>query len=91
MAVTRSAAVENASYGIRVNAVCPGPTAGTDLMTNMLSSKPEEEDHLKQHLIPMGKLGTVIDVARTVTWLCSDFSGHITGETVAVDGGMHLR
>lgn len=38
----------------------------------------------------MGKLGTAVDVARAVVWLCSDMSGHITGQSVSVDGGMHI-
>lgn len=90
IALTKLAALENAKAGIRVNVVCPGPTTGTDLMNNTLSADPNEEENLKAHVIPMGKLGTTMDVARAVVWLCSDFSGHITGQALSVDGGMHI-
>ena len=69
--------------------VCPGPTLGTDLMANTLSSDPGEEQALKEHVIPMGKLGTAQDVAQAAVWLCSDMSGHTTGQALSVDGGMH--
>ncbi len=90
IAVTRTAAIENARNGIRVNVVCPGPTAGTNLMNNTLETNPEEENLLREHVIPMGKLGTTLDVARAVVWLCSDFSGNTTGQALSVDGGMHI-
>lgn len=89
IALTKLAAIENAKAGIRVNVVCPGPTMGTDLMANTLASDPGEENALKEHVIPMGKLGTAEDVARAAVWLCSDLSGHTTGQTLSVDGGMH--
>lgn len=91
VALTKLAAVENARAGIRVNVVCPGPTLGTDLMANTLASDPGEEAALKEHVIPMGKLGRAEDVARAVAWLCSDQSGHTTGLALPVDGGMHAR
>ena len=91
VALTKLAALENARDGIRVNVVCPGPTLGTDLMANTLASDPGEEAALKEHVIPMGKLGTAEDVARAVVWLSSDLSGHTTGQTLSVDGGMHAR
>lgn len=90
IALTRTAAVENAKNGIRVNVVCPGPTAGTELMANTLATNPEEETLLKEHVIPMGKLGTAEDVARAVVWLSSDYAGHTTGQAFSVDGGMHI-
>lgn len=89
IALTKLAAIENAKTGIRVNVVCPGPTLGTDLMANTLSSDPGEEQALKEHVIPMGKLGTAQDVAQAAVWLCSDMSGHTTGQALSVDGGMH--
>lgn len=90
IALTRTAAIENAKNGIRVNVVCPGPTHDTDLMRNTLQTNPHEESILKEHVIPMGKLGSSIDVARSVVWLCSEFSGHTTGQVFSVDGGMHI-
>ncbi len=90
IALTRAAAIENAKNGIRVNVVCPGPTTGTELMANTMATDPGEEENLKAHVIPMGKLGTAEDVAHAVVWLCSDYAGHTTGQAFSVDGGMHI-
>ena len=87
--MSKNVAIQFAGKGIRVNVVCPGPTLGTDLMANTLSSDPGEEQALKEHVIPMGKLGTAQDVAQAAVWLCSDMSGHTTGQALSVDGGMH--
>ena len=90
IAVTRTAAVEFAKAGIRVNAVCPGPTLGTELMKNSMatgsSAAAGEDDHAPP--IPMGKMGQTQDVAQATIWLLSDASGHITGHALSVDGGM---
>lgn len=88
IAVSRTAAVENAKAGIRINIVCPGPTLGTDLMTNSLARNPDEENILKEHVIPTGRLGEPEDVAQAVAWLLSDSSRHTTGQTISIDGGM---
>ncbi len=90
IALTRTAATENAKNGIRVNVVCPGPTLGTQLMANTLATDPMEETILKERVIPMGKLGTAEDVAHAVVWLCSDYAGHTTGQAFSIDGGMHM-
>lgn len=88
IAISRTAAVENAKAGIRVNIVCPGPTQGTQLMANTLETDPEQEKILKEHVIPMGKLGKMEDVVHSVVWLLSDMAGHTTGQVLSVDGGM---
>ena len=59
-------------------------------MANTLATDPNEEKALREHVIPMGKLGHAIDVARAAVWLCSELSGHITGQSLSVDGGMHI-
>ena len=88
IALTRLGALENAALGIRVNAVCPGPTMGTELMKNSLATNPGEEEALKSHIIPLGRLGTTDEVARAVLWLFSDDSSFTTGQVISVDGGM---
>lgn len=88
VAVTRAAALENARDGIRVNVVCPGPTMGTELSNNASETGGDEPAHDPAAVIPMGKAGTVDDVANAVLWLCSEQSGHITGHAMSVDGGM---
>ena len=89
--LTELAANENAKYNIRVNAVCPGPTFGTQMMNNTLESGDNMEETLRDRVIPMGKFGKMSDVVEAVVWLCSDMSGHTTGHSLFVDGGMHIK
>ncbi len=89
IAVSRTAALEYARQGIRVNVVCPGPTLGTELMKNSMesgSSASAGDDDGPP--IPMGKMGQVEDVVNAVVWLCSEGAGHVTGHAMSVDGGM---
>lgn len=86
IALTQLAARENAAAGIRVNVVCPGPTEGTILMDN---SKAANGGKDQRDVIPMGKMGTTEDVSNAVVWLCSSHAGHITGQSLSVDGGMN--
>ena len=88
IAVTRTAALEFARQGIRVNAVCPGPTLGTELMKNSMAVCGAASGGDDGPPIPRGKLGQVQDVAQAVLWLLSEASGHITGHALSVDGGM---
>jgi len=89
--LTELAANENARHGIRVNAVCPGPTFGTQMMNNTLESGDGMEETLRDRVIPMGKFGQMTDVVEAVVWLCSDMAGHTTGHALFVDGGMHVK
>lgn len=80
--LTRSLAVENAKYNIRVNAVCPGY-----IETDMLSGLTDEMlEHLKS-LHPVGRLGKPEEVAYPVLFLASDESSFVTGANLLVDGG----
>ena len=83
--MTKSAAKELASRGITVNAIAPGYIE-TD-MTNVLSAKVKEET-MKQ--IPLGRLGQTEDIAAAAAFLASDEAGYITGQVLAVDGGMAI-
>lgn len=83
--MTKSAAKELASRGITVNAIAPGYIE-TD-MTNVLSDKVKEET-LKQ--IPLGRMGQTEDIAAAAAFLASDEAGYITGQVLAVDGGMAI-
>ena len=88
IAITRTAALEIAATGIRVNVVCPGPTTGTELTKNSFATNPGEEEALKSHIIPMGRIGTTDEVTQTVLWFFSDDSSFTTGQAISVDGGM---
>lgn len=90
IAITQTAAVENAKTGIRVNVICPGPTEGTNLMADSVAAGSQDTAFLVEHVIPMGKLGTTQDVADSVVYLCSNLSGHVTGMALPVCGGMQM-
>jgi NAD(P)-dependent dehydrogenase (short-subunit alcohol dehydrogenase family) len=84
--LTKSAALDYAKAGIRVNAVCPGPI-DTPGSRTLVGASPELEDVVPT-LCPMGRLGTAAEVAAAVVWLCSDEASFVTGTAVAVDGGV---
>jgi NAD(P)-dependent dehydrogenase (short-subunit alcohol dehydrogenase family) len=80
--LTKTAAIENAKNGIRINAICPGT-----IQTPMLSrfTKGDEQSMAKD--VPMGRIGKPEEIAEAVLWLCSDKSSYMTGQAMAVDGG----
>ncbi len=82
---TKSVAREFAARGIRVNAVAPGFIESD--MTAKLDEKVVEN---YMTAIPLSKLGKAEDVANTVSFLVSDQSAYITGQTLQVDGGMYI-
>lgn len=84
--LTRTAALENAKQGIRVNAVCPG-VIHTD-MIDRLTGKDKEVEKTYIDMEPMGRMGLPEEVADVVVWLCSDQSSFVTGHALAVDGGL---
>lgn len=84
LGLTRAAAAELGARHIRVNAVCPSavPTEGTQRNRNA------ERDALRIARTPLGRLGTVEDIARGICFLASDQAGFISAQTLAVDGGV---
>jgi NAD(P)-dependent dehydrogenase (short-subunit alcohol dehydrogenase family) len=85
--LSKSAALEYAAFGIRINVISPGPTGRTLLHDNWTSAKPEMKDILLK-LIPMERFAEPEEMADAVIWLCSDTASFVTGQTVTVDGGM---
>ena len=83
--LTKTAALEYATAGIRVNAVCPGAIR-TPLLDRMIGGKPEVEAWLLSKE-PVGRVGTPGEVAEAVIWLSSDAASFVTGHTMVVDGG----
>jgi NAD(P)-dependent dehydrogenase (short-subunit alcohol dehydrogenase family) len=81
---TRSAALEVAATGIRVNAVAPGPvaTGGLDRFAGS-----QERAAAMAATVPAGRLGRVDDIADVITFLASDSARFMTGQIVAVNGG----
>ncbi len=83
--MTKSLAKELASRGVTVNAVAPG-----FIETDMTAALPEDARAAAQGSIPMGRLGAPEDVAKAVGFLASDEAAYITGQVLAVDGGMSM-
>ncbi|NUP10246.1 MAG: SDR family oxidoreductase [Polyangiaceae bacterium] len=83
--LTRSVALEYATRGIRVNAICAGATA-TPAMKQAEAFVPEIVGALvAQH--PMGRMATEEEIAGAALWLCSEGAGYVTGAPLSVDGG----
>ncbi len=83
--LTRSVAREFASRSITANVVAPGPI--TTAMTDALSTERQAE---LAGQVPLGRFGTVDEVAHTVSFLCSDLAAYITGAIIPVDGGLGM-
>lgn len=81
--LTRTAALDYAARGIRVNALAPGPTH-----TEVFDRVPEEARQRAAGSVPVRRLGSPDEVAAAVVWLCSPASSFVTGATLPVDGGM---
>jgi NAD(P)-dependent dehydrogenase (short-subunit alcohol dehydrogenase family) len=83
--LTKSAALEYAARGIRINAVCPG-LIYTDLIAKAFAGAPAELDKM-QSRIPIGRAGEASEIAGAVLWLCSAESSYVTGTVLSADGG----
>ena len=83
--LTKSAALEYASRGIRVNAVCPG-TIDTPMVSEMLVKEPGAMKEIMRDQ-PIGRLGRPEEIASAVLWLCSPGASFVIGHALAVDGG----
>ena len=84
--ITKTAALEYASQGIRVNAVCPGYVRTPMVDYVIRHQGPELEAQIVARE-PVGRLGQPEEIAETVVWLCSDAASFITGHAMAADGG----
>ena len=84
MGFTKSLAREVGSRGITVNAVAPG-----FIQTDMTNALPEEQQEVLASQIPMGRLGSVDEIAQTVLFLAGDGGSYITAQTLHVNGGMY--
>jgi len=83
--LTRASALEYASQGIRINAICPGSTR-TPMLEGFMGGDPEIE-RMMSRAVPLKRLGRPEEIAEAVVWLCSDAASFVVGHALAVDGG----
>jgi NAD(P)-dependent dehydrogenase (short-subunit alcohol dehydrogenase family) len=89
LGLTRTAALEYAASGIRVNAVCPG-AIDTPMMDETFERFPGFRESLIG-FVPMGRMGRPDEVAGAIAWLSSDAASFVTGESLAIEGGLLAR
>lgn len=87
--LTKTAALEYARKNIRINAVCPVFTK-TPLFEQMFNIDASYEEKLLKN-IPIGRYGTTKDISATILWLCSEKTKFVTGQALALDGGLTAR
>jgi NAD(P)-dependent dehydrogenase (short-subunit alcohol dehydrogenase family) len=85
--LTKAAALEYASQGLRINAVCPGIIDETVMSETIFGGDAGREAQIKA-LYPVGRVGLQSEVAETVAWLFSDAASFITGHALPIDGGL---
>ena len=84
--LTKNAALEYATGGIRVNALCPG-VVRTPMVDELIATAPGFEEQILA-TTPMSRLAEPAEMAEVVVWLCSDSASYVTGHMLVADGGM---
>lgn len=87
--LTKTAALEYATRGIRVNAICPG-VIRTAMVERLIGGDPDKEKAFAA-LEPVGRMGRPDEIASSAVWLCSDEASFVTGHPLAADGGFVAR
>ncbi|WP_029933553.1 SDR family oxidoreductase [Thiomicrospira pelophila] len=83
--LTKTAALEYAKQGVRINAVCPG-VIKTPMVAGVFEKDPKMEEALNAGT-PIGRLGSPEEIASAIMWLCSDHAGFMNGQPLIMDGG----
>jgi 2-keto-3-deoxy-L-fuconate dehydrogenase len=86
VALTRSLAATYGQKGVRANAILPG-VIDTDMIHDTMLTSNTIRDAISQRT-PVGRIGTADDIAQLALYLASDLSGFVTGQAIAIDGGM---
>ena len=87
--LTRSAAIECAPCGVRVNCVCPG-SARTPMLEGFMGGDPKMERAMTAG-VPLGRLATPEEITHAIVWLCTDDASYMVGHALAVDGGATVQ
>lgn len=87
--LTKTAALDYAKEGIRVNAICPG-VIRTAMVERVIAENPAAEQQFTAST-PLGRLGKPEEIAEAVVWLCSEAASFVTGQAIAVDGGFIVQ
>ncbi|MGA8741681.1 MAG: glucose 1-dehydrogenase [Terracidiphilus sp.] len=90
LGLTKSAALEYAARGIRINAACPG-LIWTPMADQMVACGQGEALNAMLKSVPMGRYGRAEEIADVVLWLCSQAASYVTGQSISVDGGFIMR
>ena len=90
LGLTKSAALEYAAKGIRINAVCPG-LIDTPMSDQMKAAGQTEALEAMLKTVPIGRIGRADEIADVVLWLCSSASTLVIGQAIAVDGGYTVQ
>jgi NAD(P)-dependent dehydrogenase (short-subunit alcohol dehydrogenase family) len=92
--LSKTAAMEYAAQGIRVNVVCPGAHLTPllqQVFEHMSPGQPDRAEAAYREIIPMRRVGDPAECARAIVWLLSDAASYVTGAVLTVDGGLALR
>lgn len=90
LGITKSAAVDYAPRGIRINAICPG-AIDTPMLRGAINARGRDPQEVANRLSLLSRFGTPDEIAAAALWLCSDASGFTVGHALAVDGGYLAR
>ena len=88
--MTKTAAIEYAGQGVRINAIAPG-AIDTPMLRNAMAARGSKEEDVVQNLSLIGRLGQVDEIANAALWLSSPESTYTVGHVLAVDGGYLSR
>ncbi len=90
LGLTRSAAIDYAAHGIRINAICPG-SIDTPMLRQAMQRRGRRDEEVIPRLSLLNRFGTVDEIAAAALWLCSDASSFVIGHDLAVDAGYLAR